>query len=557
MLHLGTMQTALIDSYAIIPLAAGILVQGVTGFFLARVARKNREVLPGPVFFRLSAVLVGLLGLSSILAIIFPSLLVYSSGILLSSIILLLYTVFLGSASEPVPAAVADEEAETDIQGEEEETEDPLISIGQEFLTRVNDSMTGEINIVRLLDFVNEISIKHTRADGGVVFLVDDFEDSIAAKSFSGQFPPPYQLPEDLPHKPVRVETNFRYVQFNLGETIFGEVAASGKPVLVRDGSTDERIFANGPEDFLKPGSYLFLPLRIKDRVVGVAGLARLPENPQFTEEDFRIGTFLADYAGSAINNVYSVQEILEHADLEREASIASKIQKTMQPKRLPDLPEVGFGFFFNPTKGVCGDYFDVILARRDRIVLAVADVAGKGIQSSMVMMMLRSVLHLVTNTTKDSATILDWINKGITGKIDMDHYATLAYASYCPDTHELDFASAGHQPMLYWKSKTREIEVVQSKSDPIGVERSSNYKGTKLTVEKGDIIILFTDGLVETLNGEGHQYGIQTLSNVISENNAKSAKDIATEVRQNLQAFVGSASIHDDQTLLVMKIKA
>ena len=73
-----------------------------------------------------------------------------------------------------------------------------------------------------------------------------------------------------------------------------------------------------------------------------------------------------------------------------------------------------------------------------------------------MVMMMLRSVLHLVTNTTKDSATILDWINKGITGKIDMDHYATLAYASYCPDTHELDFASAGHQPMLYWKSKTR-----------------------------------------------------------------------------------------------------
>ena len=79
MVHLSTMQTALIDSYAIIPLAAGILVQGVTGFFLARVARKNREVLPGPVFFRLSAVLVGLLGLSSILAIIFPSLLVYSS----------------------------------------------------------------------------------------------------------------------------------------------------------------------------------------------------------------------------------------------------------------------------------------------------------------------------------------------------------------------------------------------------------------------------------------------------------------------------------------------
>lgn len=556
MVHLTIMQTALIDSYAILPLAASILVQGATGFFLFRAARKNSDMLPGSVFFRLSAVFVGLLALSSILAIIFPSLLVYSSGILLSSVILLLYTITLGNAGTPVQMELpVDDEILEEL--EEQEQEDPLISIGQEFLVRVNESMTGEINILRLLDFINEIIIKHTKADGGVVFLVDDFEDSIAAKSFSGQFPPPYKLPEDLPHKPVRVETNFRYVQFNLGETIFGEVAATGKPVMIRDGTADPRIVANGPEDFLRPGSYLFLPLMIKDRVVGVAGVARLPDSTPFTEDDFRIGTFLAEYSGSAINNVYSVQEILEHADLEREASIASKIQKTMQPKRLPDLPDLGFGFFFTPTKGVCGDYFDVILARRDRIVLTIADVAGKGIQSSMVMMMLRSVLHLVTNTTKDSGTILDWINKGITGKIDMDHYATLSYASYCPDTHELDFASAGHQPMLLWKAKSKEIEIIQHNADPIGVERSSVYKNIKLTVGKGDIIILFTDGLVETLNGEGHQYGIQTLSNVIQENNAKSAKEIATEVKQNLQTFAGSASIHDDQTLLVMKIKA
>lgn len=556
MVHLIIMQTALIDSYAMLPLAASILVQGATGFFLFKAARKNGEMLPGPVFFRLSAVFVGLLVLSSILAIIFPSLLVYSSGILLSSVILLLYTITLGNSGSPVQMELPESDEILE-ELEQEEEEDPLISIGQEFLVRVNESMTGEINILRLLDFINEIIVKHTNADGGVVFLVDDFEDSIAAKSFSGQFPPPYKLPEDLPHKPVRVETNFRYVQFNLGETIFGEVAATGKPVMIRDGTADPRIVANGPEDFLRPGSYLFLPLMIKDRVVGVAGVARLPDNTPFSEEDFRIGTFLADYSGSAINNVYSVQEILEHADLEREASIASKIQKTMQPKRLPDLPDLGFGFFFNPTKGVCGDYFDVILARRDRIVLTIADVAGKGIQSSMVMMMLRSVLHLVTNTTKDSGTILDWINKGITGKIDMDHYATLSYASYCPDTHVLDFSSAGHQPMLLWKAQSKEIELIEHNADPIGVERSSVYKNIKLTVGKGDIIILFTDGLVETLNGEGHQYGIQTLSNVIQENNAKSAKDIATEVKQNLQTFAGSASIHDDQTLLVMKIKA
>jgi sigma-B regulation protein RsbU (phosphoserine phosphatase) len=295
----------------------------------------------------------------------------------------------------------------------------------------------------------------------------------------------------------------------------------------------------------------------INDRVVGVTGLARLPEKAPFTEEDFRIAKALASYAGASINNVYSVQEILERADLEREAGIASQIQKTLHPKRLPELPEVGFGSFFNSTKGVCGDYYDIILARRDRIALIIADVAGKGIQSSMVMIMLRSILHLVTNTTKTAGTILDWVNKGITGKIDMDHYATVSFVSYSPESHTIEFASAGHQPMLLWHAGTGEMETIRQKTDPIGVERSSVYPDKTLTVQKGDIIILYTDGLIEALNQDGRQYGQDNLIRVISESCEKSAKDIATDVKHNLQAFTGTAGIHDDQTLVVMKIKA
>jgi sigma-B regulation protein RsbU (phosphoserine phosphatase) len=265
----------------------------------------------------------------------------------------------------------------------------------------------------------------------------------------------------------------------------------------------------------------------------------------------------LAQYSGASINTIYSVQEALERADLEREASIASKIQKTLHPKRLPDLPEVGFGSFFNATKGVCGDYYDVILARRDRIAVAIADVAGKGIQSSMVMIMLRSILHLVTNTVKTPATILDWVNKGITGKIDMDHYATLSYLSYRPEDRVVEYSSAGHQAILYWKAETKKVERLTQKTDPIGVERSSSYQDMKLTVGKGDIIMLYTDGVVEALNSEGRQYGVESLSKVLAESSGMSAKDIATEVKHTLQAFVGQASLHDDQTVVVMKIKA
>ena len=549
------MQTAVLDSFAILPLVISLLVQGVAVFFLFRVYKNNPEKIPDPVFFKLSTIFIGILGLSCILSILFPSLLIFSSGILFASIVLLVFLVLFQSYIPPVqekPETLQVQAAETKAA-----VEDPLIGIGQEFISHVSESLTQEVNLTRLLDFINATLITTTNSDGGVIFITDDFEDIIAAKSYSGKIPPPYKLPQDIPHKQVRVETNFRYAQFNLGETIFGEVAATGKSVLIEHGDQDSRIFANGPEEFLKPGSYIVVPLMVKDRVVGIACIARLPENTPFNNEDFRIAKALAIYAGAAINNVYSVQEILERADLEREASIASQIQKTLHPKRLPDLPEAGFGSFFNSTKGVCGDYYDIILARRDRIALIIADVAGKGIQSSMVMIMLRSILHLVTNTTKSAGTILDWVNKGITGKIDMDHYATLSFVSYTPENHTIEYASAGHQPMLLWRAESATMDTIKQKTDPIGVERSSTYTDMKLTVNKGDIIILYTDGLIEALNQDGHQYGIENLSKTIRENSSLSAKDLATEIKHNVQAFIGSASLHDDQTLVIMKIKA
>lgn len=552
MINFLIMQTAVLDTYAFLPLVASLLVQGTTGFFLLKIRKTKPEVFPVPSLFTLSMVFVGMLALACLLAIILPGMLVFASGILLASV-LMLSIIIIFSSVKPLPEAV---EAKPSAEVPKIQLDDPLVSIGQEFIAHVSGSLTQEINLTRLLDFINESMIRNTGSDGGSVFILDDFEDIITAKSFSGNFPPPYRIPQDIPHKPVRVETNFRYAQFKLGETVFGEVAATGKPVLIEHGDRDNRIFVNGPEDFLKPGSYIVVPLMINDRVVGVAGLARLPDKTPFNEEDFRIAKALASYAGASINNVYSVQEILERADLEREAGIASQIQKTLQPKRLPELPEVGFGSFFNSTKGVCGDYYDVILARRDRIAVIIADVAGKGIQSSMVMIMLRSILHLVTNTTKTAGTILDWVNKGITGKIDMDHYATVSFVSYSPTDHVIEYASAGHQPMLLWHSESGTMETIRQKTDPIGVERSSVYSDKKLTVRKGDIIILYTDGLIETLNQEGRQYGIDNLSKVISDNNEKTAKDIATDVKHNLQAFTGTASIHDDQTLVVMKIK-
>ncbi len=550
------MQTALLDSFALLPIAASIVLHSAAGFLLVRIKSKSPEKIPGNGFYVLGIGFITVMLVAGVAALFITGSFILSLSVFLASIFSVLFMIALASLkTEKI------EQAEHIIEDTEETTiaekEDPLVKIGHNFLLNVAESLTTEVNPIRLLDYINETQIASTRADGGVVFLTDDFDDIITSKSFKGSFPPPYKLPQDLPHKPVRVETNFRYVQFNLGESVFGEVAANGKPMLIPDGTADKRVHVNGPEEFLVPGSYIIVPLIVRGRVVGVSGVSRNPGNPAFGESEFRIAQSVGEYGGAAINNIYGIQEVLEQADLEREASIAAKIQKTLHPKRLPELPEVGFGSFFNSAKGVCGDYYDIILARRDRIAVVIGDVAGKGIQSSMVMMMVRSILQLVTNTTKNAGTILDWVNKGITGKIDLDHYATLSFVSYSPDSRVVEFASAGHQAALVWHADTKKMDRIHQKSDPIGIERASQYETTKLTVGKGDIIILFTDGLIEALNTEGKQYGIDSLSEIVKAHSGGTAKDIAKEVKQNIQAFLGSATLHDDQTLVIMKIKA
>ncbi|MDR1747859.1 MAG: SpoIIE family protein phosphatase [Spirochaetaceae bacterium] len=440
--------------------------------------------------------------------------------------------------------------------GEEESAESRLVTISRDFVIQAVDTISEEIGLDRLLDYINRSMIEKTGADGGVIFLVDDFEDIITVKSFYGDFPPPYKLPEDLPHKPLRVETNFRYAQFNLGDTIFGEVASSGHGELIVSGAECDRIFQNGPEEFLRCGSYILFPMIVRDTVIGVVAVSRKPDTPPFSQEDFEMARILTDFASAVIKMVYAFQEAAEHTDIIKEADVAWKIQKRLFPHQIPVLPEVSFGNYFTSAIGICGDYYDIIPVRRDRIMLAVADVAGKGINSVIVMIMIRAILQLVVNSTKDAATIIDWLNRGITSKINTDHYATLSLVNYNSIDKTIEYAAAGNNSLLIWRQKEGEVEQISIKSDPIGLERTTLYTQKNISVEIGDIVVLYTDGIIEAINQSGEPYSMERLKEGIMQYSELTAKEIANKVGKDIEEFKGSAHQHDDQTLLVMKIQ-
>ena len=152
---------------------------------------------------------------------------------------------------------------------------------------------------------------------------------------------------------------------------------------------------------------------------------------------------------------------------------------------------------------------------------------------------MIRTILRLIVATRQDPATILTWINRGLAGSISIDHFATLSFLTFDPRNREVVYSNAAHLPMLIFKSKDNKFLQVDTPGLPVGVEKDTRYAQRRFTLEKDDFMVLYTDGIIETMDSKGKQYTMQSLLNILKLNRNLSAQ------RQ-----------HDDQTLLVMKIK-
>ncbi len=493
-----------------------------------------------------------------------PGMMQFALLMLLTSLLFIPYCIMLafGKPKEYVKEEAEEkvaEEVKPEIIVEEVQAEKvSLIEKGKTFVALAAESFSDKEGMQNLLDTINKTCVEITSANGGAILMVDEFEDLITVKSFTGDFPPPYKLPDDLPHKPLRVSTSFKYAQFHLRDNIFGEVATAGKAELIAVPKMDDRIVENGPEDFLKLGSYIFIPLRMpgKDVVVGVLELSRNPGTDPFGEQEFEWAQTLTDFAEAALNTALSFKQYTDKEELTKESNIASGIQISMIPKKLPPLAGINLGTYTEHAAGVCSDIYDVIPARQDRIAFIVMDVAGKGMNSLLVMAMIRAMFRLIVNTTQTAGTILSWANRGICSEPNADHFASIALLNYDPTSKKVQLSTGGSVPVYRYNIAKGAVEKVSVTCEPIGIEKTTNYKDIEFTASPGDIIICYTDGLVEALNSQGQQYSLASLANIIKANAKLPGKDIANLVKTDIKKFIGNETLRDDQTLLVIKIQ-
>jgi sigma-B regulation protein RsbU (phosphoserine phosphatase) len=424
-----------------------------------------------------------------------------------------------------------------------------------DFMKEVSKAMAEKVGMDKVLEHIITSTVKTTSADAGAILMIDEYEDILKVRAVSGFFPPLYSVPDIVKTAISRLEAYFKSTPIRLGETIFGECQKAGQPIFIRNSLDDQRLKNNTKNDTLYVNCAILIPLIVQTRVLGVLAVLNRDRNKFFTDNDYTHLTTFGEYAALTIDFVNTYMQLLEKKEIEREIGIAADIQQKLLPKKLPKIKNAVLEAYSVPAKGVSGDYYDAFQLKGGKLALVICDVAGKGVPAALVMVMIRSILHLIASSDREVQTMLTWVNRGISGEIDIDHYATMSILTYDQNTSEIVYSNAAHHPLLIFRHATKQVETLDTEGLPIGIEKSTAYTQKKIKLDPGDLIILYTDGIIEAMNAKGEQYSTERFQNLIRDNAGLTPKELLDVLKEDLDGFVKNAKQHDDQTLLLMKV--
>jgi sigma-B regulation protein RsbU (phosphoserine phosphatase) len=376
-------------------------------------------------------------------------------------------------------------------------------------------------------------------------------------RSIEGYYPPPFPIPEITTQRIGKVQEYLKSTPIALGHTPLGQVARDRTPLFIRQAESDARLEMQNADRYTFTSSLIALPLISSDHLYGVLTVAKRTPGDWFSREDYDLCGVFADYTSMTIETLYNYSELIEKREIEREVGFAAQIQKDLLPARLPRVRGVDIAAESYPARGVSGDYYDTLpLKRIGKMGVLVCDVAGKGIPASLVMVMIRTVLHLIAGQTGAAEKVVRIINRSVTGNVSVDRFATLSYLLFDPGTGSIELSNAAHHPLLIYRAASATFEQVDTEGLPIGMEPDAQYTKTTRTMNSGDVAVLYSDGITEAMNSRSRQFGEERLKEAIADAAANGAesKDIMDSVFHHIKRFVGDAAQHDDMTLVVFR---
>jgi len=254
-----------------------------------------------------------------------------------------------------------------------------------------------------------------------------------------------------------------------------------------------------------------------------------------------------------------------EKERLQTELEIAREVQAQLYPKEAPPVCGLKLSVRCDPARMVSGDYYDYLQIAPGKLAFAIGDVAGKGISAALLMATLQAALRAqITAFTPshenecstlpevDAATLVSKLNRQIYAHTAPEKYATFFFALFNQDTRVLTYTNAGHlSPLLF---RGAEVIPLDSNGTVVGAFPFAKYDESCLTLNPGDILVCYTDGITEPENAFGEMFGEERLIDLVKRNAHLDDGEIVKNILESVRSWTGTPELHDDMTLLIAR---
>lgn len=301
--------------------------------------------------------------------------------------------------------------------------------------------------------------------------------------------------------------------------------------------------------------NFLILPIAPKGGTMRAALFASGKISAKsFDETDLRMLKTLSSPLAKAYENLRLNQEIIAKKSIEKEIEITRNIQNNILPNQIIKSKGFDLGVKSVAAKEVSGDFYDFHSFGEDEFSFLVADVSGKSLPAAIFMAMSSSIIRTLSRTSSlNPSELLTRANQLIYEDSQSGMFVTLFFVDYHEKTHEIQFASAGHNDQI-WIRKDGSYELLKGKGAPLGVIPQTHYQGGGITIAPGDMLVLYTDGAIEEKNPEDEEFGLDRFVETIIQLRKEPAQRIVDEVYQAIRDFSLSEEQYDDFTVMVLK---
>ena len=416
-----------------------------------------------------------------------------------------------------------------------EATEQPLLQLAHlRALVDASKILNSTLDLDRLLELILEVATREMRADRGTVYLLDKQAGELRARIAQG------------------MET--RILRVKVGQGISGMVAATGETVRIPDAYQDPRFAQNfDAKSGYRTRSMLCTPIRNKrDEVIGVIQLLNKIEGTfEIVDEVFLQA--LTVHIAIALENAKLHAEVVDQQRIRTELELGRQIQRNL----LRPPPSQWHHYRLAARAEACyevgGDFYDFLPISHSTLWVIIADVSGKGISAALVMSTIQASLRALLVGVHSFERLLEQMNEMVRDFTGGSIYLTLFLALLDSESKRMHYINAGHNPPALVRANGK-VEMLEEGGTVLGLLPRVRYNRAHVNLQKGDVLVLYTDGVAEATNPAGEMFGLEALARSVEATRPDATPEaVLARIVADVQEFSEGTPQGDDQTLVII----